>query len=308
MFQYVKQWIAEYGYEYWAVPFAAYPVYVLALTAAYFADASGRKSAPEIRRGLAIVFLVGCVATVLSLYVADTPVGSAEIHGVQGRYFAPYAPLALMALVGWSPVLDLSRTARLARVLSASSLFTYGAGLLLSYHVVCGTAYFQPGLCYQPEYKNWDPNARYSAPVSQTLSLTQEIVAECNGLREIRIWVDSTDASASGATEFSLYERDSLDPLVTGTVPNARLPQGGWYALQLGTEWQSSGKLYRLEIQAGPPFTGPGPRIALSLRPEYEPGQLYQNLSQLDTDLIFKYGCVAGLEKLMLDATTAAIG
>ena len=104
-----------------------------------------------------------------------------------------------------------------------------------------------------------------------------------------------------------MFRAGEPDPLVTSTVPNGRLPQGGWYALQLGTEWQSLGKAYLLRIRSETSQAAPGPRIAYSLGPEYEAGQLYENGAPREIDLIFKYGCVAGLEKLMLTSVNPAL-
>jgi hypothetical protein len=117
------------------------------------------------------------------------------------------------------------------------------------------------GLCYQPNYKNWAPNDVYSASVSPTLSLKQEVIAECNGLTEFRVWLDASEADPQGATEFSLPD------------PN------------------SAGKHYLFDIRAA---QGQGPQIAYSLQQEYPEGTLYENDDDVNRDMIFKMGCVAG--------------
>lgn len=58
----------------------------------------------------------GSLAVLLMIYLFWNPVGSAGIEGVQGRYFIPFGPLALLALynIRIPPLLRDSRAARLA--------------------------------------------------------------------------------------------------------------------------------------------------------------------------------------------------
>jgi hypothetical protein len=213
-----------------------------------------------------------------------------------------------MALSGWLPMRAPQRIARWAVGFTAGSLAIYGAGLLLVYHFVCGSAYFEPGLCFQPVYKNWDPQARYTGPIEGSVAYTQEIVAECDGLREVRVWLDASDASPSGITRFSLLDVASGELMTARSVPNSRLPRGEWLAIQLGPDWQSMGKRYQLIIQPEPSQAGGGPRLALSVTPDYDPGGLYVNASPVDADLVFKYGCLAGVERLLLDLAAPEVG
>jgi len=176
------------------------------------------------------------------------------------------------------------------------SLLLYMTGMYLSYHVPCGSQYYQQGLCYQPNYKNWAPDALYSAPISNQLTLKQEIVPECDGLTEVRVWVNAEKADSNGQTEFIL--RDPSQPGAVASVQalNSELPAGSWYTLHFQPDWESTGQLYLLMIQ-GNSSNGKGPVVAYSLRQEYPAGKLYENDEPIERDMIFQTGCIAGWEK-----------
>ena len=299
---YLRQWIAEFGYEYWSVPLPTYFLYGLALGAAIFSSADGPAPSRRIRAGLALGFGVVVLGTSLSLYLAVTPAGGREILGVQGRYFAPAIPLLLLAFLRSPSPAVRAIPIRWSVILGVSALIVYGAGLGLAYHVPCGTAFFEPGLCYQPVYKNWAPDARYSAAISNSFTLTQEIVPECNGLAEVRIWVNGAEAAAGGETRINFDDPGSGQILASESVQNSTLPHGGWQELRFKPDWKSAGKLYELSIEGGLGSGAAGPKIAYSLRPEYEAGRLFEGELPVDYDLVFQYGCVAGWEKLVFNS------
>jgi hypothetical protein len=169
-------------------------------------------------------------------------------------------------------------------------------GMYLSYHIPCGSQYYRTGLCYQPNYKNWAPDALYSAPINNQLKLSQEIVPECDGVSEVRIWMDATEADPTGATEFTLKDVDQNQITTIIKVTNAELPHKDWYTLHFQPDWQSNGKFYLLTISSQ---NATGPRFAYSLKPEYPAGKLFENDQPLEKDLIFQTGCIAGLGKLL---------
>ena len=293
--QYFQQLIARLGYDYWLVPQPVYVLYVASIAAALFAGVGERSPTRRVRVGLLVAFVAGIVGTLLTVYVAANAVAVDRITHVQGRYFAAMIPLLLLAAIGRPASQSSAVPARLAVALACTSVAVYGAGLLLVYHVPCGTAFFRPGLCYQPVYKNWAPDARYSPPATE---LKQEIVPECGGMRELRVWVDAGAAARDGETEFVLRDSAEDYELVRESVPNGQLPRGGWYSMQFAPEWDSLGKSYVLNIQGASESGTPGARVAYTLRPEYDRGQLYEAGLVIDVDLVFQYGCVAGLARL----------
>lgn len=300
---YLTQVVAEFGYDYWSVPIPTYVLYFGGLLAAVFADGANYIPDSRTRVVLILVFLAGYLATVLSLYIADTAVGSAEIQGVQGRYFAALIPLPLLVIVGKRPAAKGPIYVRWAIGLCTASVLFFGLGLLLSYHIECGTAFYEPGPCLQPVYKNWAPNASYSPPISKTTTLSQEIAPECDGATELRVWVDSSGASADAQVEFSLAEPAANRVLARATVANRELAQGGWYSLGFDPEWRSSQQVYVLTAKSSLGVEQIGPRLAYTLRPEYEAGKLYEDGVPSEVDLVFKYGCVAGWRRLLLEVS-----
>jgi len=126
------------------------------------------------------------------------------------------------------------------------------------------------------------------------LSLKQEIVLECNGGSEVRVWMNASEADPSGTTKFVLQDVDQGREIVNMAVNNPDLPIGSWYAIPFDTDWESLGKFYLLTIASDTT----GPQIAYSLRAEYPAGKLFENDQPMSQDMIFQTGCVAGWDAL----------
>jgi hypothetical protein len=325
---YMQGWVGVYGYNYWPVPaltYLLYPLTVIILTwrgdgAAHFLDAP---VGPDRRARLTLagLFIVGYLLTIISLYVAFTPVRSLLVAGVQGRYFTVVMPLLFLALLGLgggdrAAVVQPSATPaapsslqRFANQHSLSApqiptslpiglglvaLCLYMLGLGLSYHVPCGSEYYQLGLCYQPEYKNWAPESLSSAPVSPALTLKQEIVPACNGMTELSVWVNSNGTDPTALTNLTLRSPAEGTDLVQQTFKNANVPREGWLAINFSPQWQSQGQLYVLKLTGS---SAGGIQAGYSERSEYLKGKLYENDTPVSQDLLFQYGCIAGLQK-----------
>jgi uncharacterized membrane protein len=308
---YVQGWIGVYGYNYWPVPALTYILYPLAVVAALMVSArdasAGQAGTALISRRetplvLVALFVVGVLLTIVSLYVAFTPVGTQGVAGVQGRYFTPVMPLLLLGLVSWRStpaILDrifgLHRSHAILRWttgLALAALVLYTGGMILSYHVPCGSEYYQPGLCYQPVYKNWAPDAASSPAVGPAMTITQEIVPACNDMQELDVWVNSPGSDASGTTRFTLHSTQSGADIVDKTIRNADVPEYGWVKLGFAPQPNSQNQLYVLTV--GSPSSD-GIRLGYSLKADYTDGKLYQNGAPVSQDVLFQYGCRAGL-------------
>jgi uncharacterized membrane protein len=297
--EYFLEWVAIYAFGYWPVPAATYFFFTIGLVLVLFVADDRRNITRRERVSLFIVFLLACVMTVTSLYLSVSPVGSEIIRGVQGRYFIPVVPLLFLSIGGLALARKWQISAMPVLVCTGIALFLYTAGLILSYHVPCGSTYYRLGLCYQPVYKNWAPDDRYSSPVSQELTLTQEIVPECNGMTQLRVWVDASGAEPSGPVRFTLHDPHLDRTLVDDSVLAGHLPAGGWYSWNFQPESASSGRLYILTIQSENLDVERGVKISYSLRPEYPSGKLFENEESVSHDVIFQYGCLAGLQKIV---------
>jgi len=292
---YMRGWAAIYGYDYWPVPTWTFYLTIAGFITALFVREKDGEPTSQTRWGLLAVFIIAYVATIVSLYITFNPVGFDLIDGVQGRYFTTVMPLLFLALAGF-PFLKGIRVPALVPVsLAAMGLTLYMAGMYLSYYVPCGPQYYQPGLCYRPRYKNWAPDEVYSQPVSSQLTLTQEIIPECDGATELRIWLDAENANPSGHTRFTLKDVNASRDMLDETVTNSTLPIRNWYALDFEPDWQSNGKFYLLTISSDEQGTS-GPKIAYSLRQEYPAGKLFENDQRIESDILFQIGCIAGFD------------
>jgi hypothetical protein len=172
-------------------------------------------------------------------------------------------------------------------------LFT--AGLLLSYHVPCGSEYYRWSLCNQPQYKNWAPESVSSPPVTSTLTLTQEIVPACDGMTELRLWVNSNGGNDAGTTTVILRAPSEEEVLEESTYQNSAIVDRGWLTVTFPPEWNSEGQLYLLTLAGS---TADGIRVGYSEKPEYLDGKLQENESPQTRDILFQYGCISGLQLL----------
>ena len=287
-FSYLLDWVAIYGFAYWPVPAWTFYIFAVALIVALFINTDSVPT--RTRFGLLFVFIASYIGTYILMYVTFNPVGFKSIEGVQGRYFTTVMPLLFVGLAGLPILKRIRIPSAFPVILSVLSLLFYTTGMYLSYHVVCGSQFYQAGLCYQPNYKNWAPDEQYSNPVSTQLTIKQEIVLECNGASEIRVWVNASKANPPGATTFILQDVDQGHEIIQETVGNTEFPNGDWFTLHFDPDWESLGKFYLLTITSDTT----GPQIAYSLRAEYPAGKLYENDQPMPEDMIFQTGCVAG--------------
>jgi len=295
---YIYQWIGVYGYDYGNVPFLTYVLYLLGIGYTLLQDTSANQPNKRTRIILVIFFLLTYLTTVSLFYFTLTATGEQFVYGVQGRYFTPIAPLLFLALPGLFTVRKSVGTALQIAIYSAAPII-YIAGLFFSFHVICGSTYYNEGLCYQPFYKNYLPLLRSTAPISDGTSLVQEIVPICDGLTLIQIRINSVGIDTGGITELSIRDEKQNLLVVSETLPNNKLSEDAWHVINFQPDWNSARKLYTLTIRGIGGQLGKGPLIAYSFRPEYPAGALYQNGTKVDDDIIFQYGCITGLAKVL---------
>ncbi len=306
---YMQGWIGVYGYNYWPVPILTYLLYPLAVVAALWLGERTRLPDKRTRIVLAALFVLGYLLTIASLYLAFTPVGSPFVAGVQGRYFTVVMPLLCLALLGLSfrrasqvdpATVAPARESILTRPMLAVSLASIAltlfiVGLVLSYHVPCGSEYYTWDLCYQPNYKNWAPQDSSSQPISPTLTLTQEIIPTCAGMTELSVWVNSNGADPAGTTTLTFRATSEQQDLVQQTFTNGQIAKDGWLTVNFRPQWESGGQLYLLTLKGS--STG-GIQVGYGGKSEYTAGKLLEDGTPSQQDILFEYGCVAGLQRL----------
>jgi len=295
---YVDGWVARYGYDYWSVPAPVHLLYLSGLVATIFIRDPSQTPSHRTRIALATVGVIGCLATVTALYLFFSPVGSATVLGMHGRYFFPVAAPIWLAVTGLSAAGD--RLRPLVAIAGTASLASFVAGAYLSYYVLCGTSYFRPGLCYQPVFKNWAPQENLSPPVKGHSTMVQEIIPECDGMASLRLWVDPEPADPSGVTSITLRDTQADINLLEERVPNQSLSRFGPLEWTFDPRWDSRDRYYQLTIRQEDGRTGP--RFAYMLNSEYSPGKLLVDGTETGKDLLFRYGCLNGLERLLRGA------
>jgi hypothetical protein len=128
------------------------------------------------------------------------------------------------------------------------------------------------------------------------MTLTQEIVPACDGMTELRVWVNSNGGDDRGTTTLLLRAPSREAVLDEATYQNRVIVERGWLRLTFPQERDSDGQLYLLKLSGS---TSDGIRVAYSEKPEYMRGRLLENDLPLGQDLLFQYGCVAGLQKTL---------
>lgn len=295
--RYLAQWIGVYGYDYGTVPAPTYVFFLVAVSMSLFLDGPPNPG-QKTRLNLLLVFFLCYLATLTSLYLTFTSVKESFVYGVQGRYFIPIFPALFLALYKLPPIRGWRPADAIVGAISLISLLSFTGGLVSTYHITCGSAYYRMGLCYQPTYKNFSPLTASSPPISDRTKLVQEIAPVCNGMTDIQIRVNSPGNASNGQIEFILSNKKGDRVLLKDRVNNTDLPEDGWYKMDFNPEWESAGQVYILTVLGIGSSAYEAPLLAYSIRPEYPLGNLIENGNAVENDIIFQYGCLVGVQKL----------
>lgn len=293
---YLIEWIGVYAYSAGHVPPVVYILYGVGLALVWLLDAAPER-APVGKERAALLgsAVLGFVFTITIMYLVNSRVGAPNIEGVQGRYFILVAPLLFLGLSLPRPVLagriGLPAPAALALAAGAlPALIAYCAGIYLSFYVVCGTSYYTPGLCYLPQYKNWAPNASFSAPVTEQVTLSQTFTPACASLESVRVW-SRLDAAGDGSTSIAVRDAASGALLAESSVQNRSAPDQDWLEVTFPAAAVTPGGQYAIEIRAPGADTAGALAFGMTERREYTDGAFSINGAPVSYDLIFQYGC-----------------
>jgi len=296
---YFQGWINGYGYYYWTPPQIVSFFFLLGLGSVLLAGSTHERVNKKLRLAFILVFVASYLATIVSLYASFTPVGSDQIFGVQGRYFIPLVLPLFLALssLSWIRRFTIPSfkwvTTFLMIALSLNIL-----GVLLSFYVPCGSTFYQTGLCYQPLFKDFPSDTRASQPISNKISVTQEIQVACNGLAELRVLLIPSIAGDKGMTRFILQGTANDQTLIDSSVENNQIVTEDWYPLRFDPDWHSAGKQYLLRILGTNPRAGEGLTLLYTTQSEFDLGNLYENKQLMQEDIVLQYGCATGLRKI----------
>jgi uncharacterized membrane protein len=290
---YLREWVAVYGYNAGQVPPVTYVLFVVVLVAAWLLSPAEKSLNTRTRITLILTGIAGCFFTILILYLSFTRIGSTSIDGVQGRYFIPVIPVLLLGLVPGRELLS-RKVARVDLVVGGAGavfiLAFYILGMYLSFYTVCGTGLYSPGLCYQPRYRNWDPNAHFTQPVMQDLVLQQTFSAVCTPLRSVRVWSASPLQEMAGETRISLKDAGNGAVLMEKRVDNQTAANHAWLNVPFPPVGDAVGKQFIIGITSDLTKPAEGLSFGVTSRREYLYGVVINN-NPMDYDLIFQYGC-----------------
>jgi hypothetical protein len=173
-------------------------------------------------------------------------------------------------------------------------------GIYFSFHIPCGSTFYQTGLCYRPLFKDFPSEVHPSKPVSDGMSLTQEIRVACNGLSEVRLLVTASTVGDQGTTRFLLENASGTQTLLDTSVTNDQIHGEAWHSLRFAPDWNSAGKHYILNISGHNSAPGQGLQFLFTPQPEFNLGNAKENGQSLEQDIVLQYGCVTGLRKIWL--------
>jgi uncharacterized membrane protein len=298
---YLQTWINGYGYYYWTPPQIVSICFLLSLGFVLFSPSTSEWIDKKFNGLFIVVFVLVYLATVGLLYLTFTPVGSREVLGVQGRYFIPSVMLLLLALSNLSVIKKLSRSSSINWGIGflIAALSVNVLGIILAFYVSCGTTFYDTKLCYQPLYKDFTAESHPSPPISNELSVTQEIQVTCDGFTELRLLLFPSISGPNGTTRFILQDSVNDKKLMDTLIQNDQITADNWYPLRFDPDWHSNGKRYILDVLSTDALNGQGLRLFYSAEPEFQ-GNLYENGQLMQQGVVLQYGCITGLRKLLL--------
>jgi len=295
---YFQGWINGYGYYYWTPPQIVSFLFLLSLVTVLLSASIPEQLNRKFRVFFILVFVASYFATVISLYLTFTPVGSDQVFGVQGRYFIPLTPLLFLPLAGssWIRNIIISSPKWIITFLTPTLSLNI-LGILLSFYIPCGSTFYQTGLCYQPLFRDFSSEAHVSLPISNELSLVQEIQVGCDGLTELRLLAIPSAPGDKGTTRFLLQDPTNTQTLLDTSVVNDQITTEDWYPLRFSPDWHSAGKQYVLTVSSTNTPGAQGLKFLYTPQSEFDLGNLYENGEPIREDLVLQYGCVTGLRK-----------
>ena len=297
---YLQTWINGYGYYYWTPPQIVSICFLLSLGSVLLISTTTEGVDKRFNILFIVVFVLGYLATMVLMYLTFTPVGSDKILGPQGRYFIPSAMLLFLALSSLSAVKKLGRpsiTWGMGFLVAALSINLMG--IILAFYVPCGTTFYNTELCYQPPYKDFTAESHPSPPISNEISVTQEVQVRCDGFTELRVLLFPSISQANGTTRFILQDPMNDQKLLDTLAQNDQITSEDWYPLRFNPDWHSNGKQYVLKVLSTGTLNGQGLRLFYSAEPEFQ-GNLYENGQLMQGGVALQYGCITGIRKLWL--------
>ncbi len=120
---YILQIVGRFGWNTILLPLAAYPLAAVMITSALLGGGAPKVGVPT-RAWWLLLAIGGAILVETALYLTGTPYAADYIQGTQGRYFIPFLPLGLLAIM---PRIEAERA---RSVFAVSALILVAIGLM----------------------------------------------------------------------------------------------------------------------------------------------------------------------------------
>jgi uncharacterized membrane protein len=285
----LKEYVASFGYGYYAIPKIVFILFWGTLVVAIVHDWQMEPFSRQTRAALLLEFLVLFFGTFALRLAIKQSVGSLALS--QGRYFIPFIPLLIFSLFGGQLRLR-------SRIPYLEKLITIGAAVILSlvtismylvYYVPCGVYVFTPGQCVLPVYKNWDPSPENTLPVRLGSTIEQTFQPDCGKIHDLRIFTyKSSDLSPEAKFSLSIMNSKTGEQVVSKDFPVSIINDNAMTILGFTAFKADTNARYAMRISG---FNHePSFKVALSDLHRIR-GNLTQESLLVDKDLVFQYRC-----------------
>jgi uncharacterized membrane protein len=285
----LKEYVASFGYGYYAMPSIVYFLFWGILAAAIVNDWQLKPFFSSTRIALLIEFLLLFFGTFALRFVIKQSVEDLILS--QGRYFIPFFPLLIFSLFG-GQMRFLSRIPYLEKIVAVGVIFILSLvtiSMYLVYYVPCGMYIFTPGQCVLPVYKNWGPSPENALTITVENSLEQTFQPDCGKIHDLRFFTyNSPDLSPDAKFSLSIVNSKTGEQVVTKDYQVSIINDGAMTILDFPVFNSDTNARYAIRITTSNPagFF----KIALSDRHRIR-GTLTQEKTQIDQDLLFQYRC-----------------
>lgn len=285
------------GYNYWPIPSIVYWLTSLILILALFFETEKQNNYFRKRVVFFILAVIFIFSIFFTFYLLETPPGSFKILGLQGRYLTPIIPLLVFAVCYFPPNKN-QRFTSIYQVLLLGNLVILTWSLFMVYHVQCGNSWYKLEICTLPHYKNWAPESNLDFQAINNSRSEQTFTAKCDRLTQLNLWVNSNDQTATGLFTISLLN-DNEDILYSDVFTNSEIPGQGWFTVIFPQINDSSNKEYKFSITGNLTVKDQNTNFAYTMTDEYPEGSLLIDDQSLIGDMVFQYGCNAGLNQVI---------
>ncbi|HCS38409.1 MAG TPA: hypothetical protein DIW44_02345 [Anaerolineaceae bacterium] len=290
---FIRETIGVSGYGYWHLPTLLYVLYPAVVLISFFIEENHN----YLTRNQKLIFwltgFINFLVIFVLLFIANTPINSSTIVGVQGRYFIPFIPLFFVPIVFVKPVKIIKI---LSMVLIGFVLLISVITLFLDFHVMCGESLTSKNPCKLPYYKNWGPETFISANLPQGSAIIQNIIVDCQTISNIEIWPLQNDEKNDQHVIVNIRTGDGA-LLGSSSFSITEVSLNKWFSIDIPDVVGMKGTAISIEIL---PAEGQDlSQFVLGVFPtnEYTKGELFLKYGSTgksttaDNDLIFKYQC-----------------